>query len=56
MRNVCNILVGNHEGKRPFGRHRRRMKDNIKSNLRGIGYVGAGWIHVVQDRDQRGLL
>jgi hypothetical protein len=31
------ILVGKPEGKRPFGRHRRRWEDNIRMDLRGIG-------------------
>jgi hypothetical protein len=30
MRNVCNILVGKLEGKRPLGRPRRRWEDNIR--------------------------
>jgi hypothetical protein len=29
-------LVGKHEGRRPFGRHTRRWKDNIKIYLQGI--------------------
>ena len=28
------VLVGNPEGKRPFGRPRRRLEDNIKMDLR----------------------
>jgi hypothetical protein len=28
------ILVGNPEGKRPFGRHRCRWEDNIEMGLR----------------------
>jgi hypothetical protein len=27
--NACNILVGKPEGKRPYGRSRRRWEDNI---------------------------
>jgi hypothetical protein len=27
------VLVGNAEGKKPLGRHRRRREDNNKSNL-----------------------
>ena len=29
-RNVCNVLLGKPEGKRPLGRPRRRWEDNIK--------------------------
>jgi hypothetical protein len=39
-RNACRILVGNPEGKRPLGRQRRRWADNIKMNLREIGWDG----------------
>jgi hypothetical protein len=34
-----------------------RWEDNIKIDLRGIGWGGMEWIHVDQDRDQwRGLV
>jgi hypothetical protein len=33
-RNACRTLVGKPEGKRPFGRPRRRWADNIEMNLR----------------------
>jgi hypothetical protein len=36
-RNAYRILVGKPEGKRPLGRPRRRLVDNIKINLREIG-------------------
>jgi hypothetical protein len=35
-RNLCRILVGNLEGKKPLGRPRRRWVDNIKMDLREI--------------------
>jgi hypothetical protein len=34
------ILGGNPEGKRPLGRPRRRWVDNIKMDLREIGWYG----------------
>jgi hypothetical protein len=37
-KNVCRILVGKPEGKRPLGRPRRRWEDNIKMDLRQIGW------------------
>jgi hypothetical protein len=43
-------LVGRSEGKRPLGRPRRRLEDNIKLCLEEIGIDGANWIHLVQDR------
>jgi hypothetical protein len=46
------ILVGEPEGKRPLGRPRRRWVDNIKMDLREIGWDGMYWIDLAQDRDQ----
>jgi hypothetical protein len=51
-RNAYRILVGNSEGKRPLGRPRRRWVDNIKMDLREIGWDGRDWIDLAQDRDQ----
>jgi hypothetical protein len=39
------ILVGRPEGRRPLGRPRRRWEDNIKMDLREIGFglrIGIG--------------
>jgi hypothetical protein len=43
-RNAYRILVGNPEGKRPLGRPRHRWVDNIKMDLREIGWDGVEWI------------
>jgi hypothetical protein len=51
-RNTYRILVGMLEGKRPLGRPRRRWVDNIKMDLREIGWDGRDWIDLAQDRDQ----
>jgi hypothetical protein len=51
-RNAYRILVGKPEGKRPLGRPRRRWEDNIKMNLREIGWGDMEWIDLAQDRDQ----
>jgi hypothetical protein len=51
-RNVYRILVGKPEGKRPLRRRRCRWVDNIKIELRGIGWGGMDWIGLAQDRDQ----
>jgi hypothetical protein len=51
-RNMCRILVGNPEGKRPLGRPKRRRVDNIKMVLSEIGWDGRDWIKLAQDRDQ----
>jgi hypothetical protein len=56
-RNTYRILVGKLEGKRPLGRPRHRWEDNIKLDLRKIGWGGMDWIDLAQDRDQwRALL
>jgi hypothetical protein len=39
MRNVYKVLIGNFEGKRPFGRPRRRWEDNIRMDIRGTGSI-----------------
>jgi hypothetical protein len=39
-RNAYRILVGKPERKRPLERPRRRWEDNIKMDLREIGWVG----------------
>jgi hypothetical protein len=51
-RGTHRILVGKPEGKRPLGRPRRRWVDNIKMDLREIGWGGVDWIDLAQDRDQ----
>jgi hypothetical protein len=51
-RNTDRILVGKPEEKRPLGRPRRRWVDNIKMDLREIGWDGVDWIDRAQDRDQ----
>jgi hypothetical protein len=52
MINVCKILVGKSEGKRPLGRPRRIWEDNIKMDVKDIGWEGVDWIHLAQDRDR----
>jgi hypothetical protein len=44
--------VGKSEGERPLGRPRRNWVDNVKIDLREIGWDGMKWIDVAQDRDQ----
>jgi hypothetical protein len=40
------VLVGRPEGKRPLGKPRRRWEDNIKLDLREIGFDGANWMRL----------
>jgi hypothetical protein len=43
-RNVYRILVGKPEEKRPLGRQKRSWVDNIKMDLREIGWGDVEWI------------
>jgi hypothetical protein len=49
-RNAYRLLVGNSEGKRPLGGLRRRWVDNIRMDLREVGWGDVGWIGLAQDR------
>jgi hypothetical protein len=51
-RNAYRILVAKSEGKRPLGRLRRRWVDDIKIDLREIGWDGMDWMDLAQDRDR----
>jgi hypothetical protein len=55
-RNVCRLLVGKPEGKRPLGRPRRRCIDNIKMDLSEIGLSVVDWIGLAQDGYRRRAL
>jgi hypothetical protein len=44
--------VGKPEGKRPLGRHRYKWVDNIKMDLREIGWDGMDFIDLDENRDQ----
>jgi hypothetical protein len=50
-RNADRVLVGKLEGKRPVAGLRHRWEDNIKMDLRIIGWGGMDWIYRAQDRD-----
>jgi hypothetical protein len=51
-RNAYRILVGSPKGRRPLGRPRRRWVDNIKMDLREIGWDVGNWLDLDQDRVQ----
>jgi hypothetical protein len=55
-RNPYRMLVEKPEGKRPPGRPTCRWADNIKIDLKEIGWAGMDWIDLAQDRDQRRAL
>jgi hypothetical protein len=48
-RNAYRLLVGMPEGKRPLGRPRRRWVDNIRMDLREVGWGDVDCIGVAQD-------
>jgi hypothetical protein len=46
---VYRALVGKAEGRRPLGRLRRRWEDNIKMDLREVGWrtwIGSIWLRI----------
>jgi hypothetical protein len=43
--------VGKPEGKRPFGRPKRRWDDNIKMYFQEVGFGDMDWFELAQDRD-----
>jgi hypothetical protein len=52
MRDAYNNLVGKSEGKSPLGRLRHRWEDNIRLDLREVGWESVDWMHLAQDRGQ----
>jgi len=44
--------VGKPEGKGPLERPRRRWEDNIRMDLREVGWRDMRWIDMAQDRDR----
>jgi hypothetical protein len=46
------VLVGKPEGKRPLGIPRHIWVDNIKMDLKEIGWGGMNWVDLAEDRDQ----
>jgi hypothetical protein len=51
-RRIYSVLVGKPEGKRTFGRPRRRWQDNIKMDLQAVGCGGLDWTDLARDRDR----
>jgi hypothetical protein len=46
-------LVGKPEGKRLLTRPKCRWKDNIKMDIREIGFGGVDWINLAENRDHQ---
>ena len=51
-RGVYRVLVGKPEGKRPLGRPRLILVDNIRMDLQEVGCGYMDWIRLAQDRDR----
>ena len=49
-RSAFKILTGKLTGKTQLGRPRRRWKDNIRMDLKGIGINTRNWVDSAQDR------
>ena len=46
------VLVEKPEGNRPVRRLKRSWEDNIKMDLREVGWEGMDWIYLAQNRDR----
>jgi hypothetical protein len=44
------VLVGKRQDKRPLGWPSHRWEDNIKMDLKEIGWECVGWIHMAKDK------
>jgi hypothetical protein len=51
-RNAYRLLVGKSEGKRPLRRSRLRRVDNIRTDLREVGWGDVDWTGLAQDRNR----
>ena len=55
-RDLCRVLVGKPEGKRPLGRPRCRWDDNNKMDLQEVGCGCMEWMNLAQDKDRWWIL
>jgi hypothetical protein len=51
LSSLYRVLLVKPEGKRPFGRPRRRWENNIKKDLQEMGCGDMKWIDLACDRD-----
>jgi hypothetical protein len=49
-RGIYRVLVGKPEARRPLGRPKKR-KEDIKMDIKEVGWKGMDWIDLAQDRD-----
>lgn len=50
------VLVRKSEGQRPLGRSRHRWEENIRRDLKKVGWESTDLIGLPQDRDRRQAL
>jgi hypothetical protein len=46
------ISVGKPEGKKPIGGRRHSCEDNIRMDIKGLGWRGMDWIDLAEDTEQ----
>jgi hypothetical protein len=56
LKSAYKVLVGKCEGTIPLGRPKRRWVDNIKMDLREIGWEGVDWMQWLRIGTSGGLL
>ncbi|KAJ4431400.1 hypothetical protein ANN_19997 [Periplaneta americana] len=55
-RNAYRVIAGKLEEKRPLGRSRLRWEDNVKMDLREVGYDDRDWINLARIGTDAGLI
>ena len=51
-RDICRVLVGKPEGRRPLWETRYKWEDSIKMDLQEVECGGMEWIRLAQNRDR----
>jgi hypothetical protein len=54
--NAYEMSIGDYQWKKPLGRCRRGLEDDIKMDLEVRGCENTDWIHVAQDMVHGGVL
>jgi hypothetical protein len=49
----CRVLLAKPEVKKQLGRPKCTPVDNIKMELKAVGWISMSWIHLTQDMDKR---
>jgi hypothetical protein len=51
-KNAYRLFMGKPEGRRPLGRPRHRWVDNIRMDVREVGWADVDWIGLAKDRNR----